>query len=416
MKTAFKRKLTCLAFTLAATTVMGSADAYAVPVYDITFLRGPGNSNNVSGTAINDERQVTGEIRRDGRFRAFTTPPITNVFDADANARDPLSPFTNLFYNNLTDLGTFGGQYSRGKDINNRGQVAGWARDSSGADRAFISDPTTNALTQLDSLGGALDFANGINESGTVAGMSATGPFNSVGRATTHATIWDAGGITDIGTLGGTSSSANDINDRGQVTGTSNLDNVPGGPQRAFVWDAVNGMTDIGALSGGPSFHGSSRGSAINNPGQVVGTSDLISYDSRGRRRDLSHAFLWDEINGMVDLGTLFGPGIRGNSYGVDINDYGQVIGYSDSLRGGLTAFLWENGVMYDLNELININQPVSGFVGGSIFMGINNAGDIIVGNKLLVRQQPNGVPEPTPIALLGLGLLGFGVMRKRRG
>ncbi|HEC01487.1 MAG TPA: PEP-CTERM sorting domain-containing protein [Sphingomonadales bacterium] len=401
-------------FSLVAALIMNVTNAYAVPVYDITILRGPGNNQNLSGGAINDKRQVTGDISRDGRFRAFTTPPITNAFDADANASDPLNSFTNFFYNNLTDLGTFGGLYSRGRDINNKGQVAGWARDSSDATQAFISDPVSNTLTALDSLGGTRNVANGINDSSTVTGSSATGNFNSVGWAIQHAFVGDVNGITDIGTLGGDSSYGNDINIRGQVTGSSDLDNVPGGPQRAFVWDAVNGMIDIGALSGGPRFHGNSSGSAINNLGQVVGTSGLISYDSRGRRRDVQHAFLWDEVNGMTDLGTLFGPGIRGNSFGVDINDYGQAVGYSDSLRGGLTAFLWEDGVMYDLNELININQPVSGFVGGNVFMGINNAGDIIVGNKLLVRQQPNGVPEPAPFALMILGLMGFGIARRR--
>ncbi|MCF6196201.1 MAG: DUF3466 family protein [Emcibacter sp.] len=400
-----------LLFSLVAALIMTVTNTYAVPVYDITILRGPGNNQNLSGGAINDKRQVTGDISRDGRFRAFTTPPIINVFDADANASDPLNSFTNFFYNNLTDLGTFGGLYSRGRDINNKGQVAGWARDSSETTQAFISDPVTNTLTALDSLGGRINVANGINESGTVIGSSATGDLDSVGRPILHAFVGDVNGITDIGTLGGGSSYGADINNRGQATGSSNRDNVSVGLQRAFVWDAVNGMIDIGALSGGSI---SSRGSAINNQGQIVGTSGLKSYDSRGRRRDLQHAFLWDEVNGMTDLGTLFGPGIRGNSFGVDINDYGQVVGYSDSLRGGLTAFLWENGVMYDLNELININQPVSGFVGGYIFMGINNAGDIIVGNKLLVRQQPNGVPEPAPFALMILGLMGFGIARRR--
>ena len=50
----------------------------------------------------------------------------------------------------------------------------------------------------------------------------------------------------------------------------------------------------------------------------------------------------------MIDLGTLpqtFGSGASG------INDKGQVVGFAsdDTLR----PFLWENGVLYDINDLL---------------------------------------------------------------
>lgn len=67
----------------------------------------------------------------------------------------------------------------------------------------------------------------------------------------------------------------------------------------------------------------------------------------------------------ITDLGTL--PGSTG-SLATDINDFGQVIGYSTK-DGPFRAFLWENGMMTDLGTL-----------GGSHSQawGINNLGQVV--------------------------------------
>ena len=80
----------------------------------------------------------------------------------------------------------------------------------------------------------------------------------------------------------------------------------------------------------------------INDAGQVVGWSNT----SDGR----SHAFLWTPTGGMEDLGTFGGF----NSYAVGINNAGQVTGYAE-LTGSQTwhAFLWTPGTgMQDLGTL----------------------------------------------------------------
>jgi probable HAF family extracellular repeat protein len=51
--------------------------------------------------------------------------------------------------------------------------------------------------------------------------------------------------IIDLGTLGGNVSRARAINDADQVTGTSYLAN---GKSHAFIWDHINGMIDLGTL------------------------------------------------------------------------------------------------------------------------------------------------------------------------
>jgi probable HAF family extracellular repeat protein len=77
----------------------------------------------------------------------------------------------------------------------------------------------------------------------------------------------------------------------------------------------------------------------INNRGEVTGTAG----DANGE-----HAFLWK--NGVAAiLETL--PDTT-ESHGNSINDKGQVAGQSCSANGDCTVFIWQNGVVRDLNAL----------------------------------------------------------------
>jgi probable HAF family extracellular repeat protein len=62
------------------------------------------------------------------------------------------------------------------------------------------------------------------------------------------------------------------------------------------------------------------------------------------------HAFLWTKAAGIQDLKTVDGDSI---SYAYAINERGQVVGQSLGGPYGTRAFIWENGVMTDLNCLM---------------------------------------------------------------
>jgi len=210
----------------------------------------------------------------------------------------------------MTALPTLGGNNGYAAGANNRGQVAGWAETT-------FHDPTCNPPQ-------VLQFEPVVY-----------GPKN--------------GQIQPLPTLfGDPDGAATAINDRGQVVGISGIcANAVGGlsAKHALLWnDGV--PTDLGSL-GGSAWH---TPAAINNLGQVVGFSDLPG-DNNGKNLNF-HAFLWTKEIGMQDLGTLPGDTI---SEGLGINDEGQVVGEScaDATFSVCRAFLWQNGVMTDLNTLV---------------------------------------------------------------
>ena len=142
--------------------------------------------------------------------------------------------------------------------------------------------------------------------------------------------------ITDLGTLGGVSSGASGVDNEGRVVGAST---VYSGAKHAYLWEDGT-MYDLGT----PSGYLVSSASSLNDSGRVVGTSQG-EYQSQ-------YAYIW-EAGVWSYLGTLPGPGLD-YSATADINNAGQIVGYSFTLGpgGAHRAWIWEDGVMTDLGTL----------------------------------------------------------------
>jgi probable HAF family extracellular repeat protein len=135
----------------------------------------------------------------------------------------------------LKDLGSLGGPFSEAYDINNSGQVTGFAEDAGRFPRAFRTAP--NAVIQpqddLGSLGGKYINGRVINDAGQVAGSASIADESAshLFRTAPNADINPA--TDDLGTLpGGTNIVPEDINAAGDIVGSGDR---TGSAQRAFV-------------------------------------------------------------------------------------------------------------------------------------------------------------------------------------
>ncbi len=212
----------------------------------------------------------------------------------------------------MTSLPTLGGNNgATGTIFNNRGEVAGWAENttpdaSCPAPQVLQFKPVIwekGEVQELPTFPGDPDgVALAINDNAQVVGGSGDCTTFSLNTLTNllpvHALLWQKGTVTDLGTLGGT----------------------------------------FGNLAFG-----------LNNQGEVVGVSDL-SGDAT------FHGLLWTQTTGIQDLGT-----VRGDTYSaaLGINDLGVVVGVSLDASSNLHPFLRQNGVMTDLNTLIPADSPL---------------------------------------------------------
>jgi len=186
-----------------------------------------------------------------------------------------------------------------------------------------------------------------------------------------HAFLWEKGKMIDLGTLGGRSSGATAINDHGQIVGTSQTTD---GAVRGFIWERGK-MTDVGAQSLAIFTHTV----AINERGQVIA---VIGFPG--------HTYLWQ--NGKtIRLGS---PDLRGyplvcrgvrrascpphcpgpecgrwGTVATAIDDRGEVVGMSRTNGADGRAFLWRNRKITDLGTLGGYSSEA---------LAINNRGMVV--------------------------------------
>lgn len=309
---------------------------------------------------------------------------IDNLGTISGNANQPGDQTTHAtvwLFGSRFDLGTLGGANSNVQwpVKNNRGVISGIAETAdvnplgeAWSCSAFFPGKATlhncvgfvsnwGRLRALPTLGGYNGFATGTNDRGQTVGWAE----NTVHDSTCNlpqvlqfrAVIWGPGRsqIEELPplplqrgeTVADVVSAATAINDKGQVVGISGI-----------CSNAVGGLSAIHAVvwqHGKPTYLGNIGGAAWNTPmainqnGTVVGFANVQAGSGL-----LAHAFLWTRNGGMRDLGTLPGQGAGAQSQALGINERGQVVGLSCAAGfASCQAFLWQNGVMTNLNALV---------------------------------------------------------------
>jgi probable HAF family extracellular repeat protein len=230
----------------------------------------------------------------------------------------------------LRDLGTLGGPGSSAEALNNRDQVTGYADRADGSWAPFIWD----AAGGMREIPAGQEYAQpyGINEDGVVfmrdyfsGGVLVWDPI--LGARTFPDPNPGVGYFSMGWRLKGFFSTGEAVFDNMRMTGSI-----------ALVLDPVTGWQPI-SLPGGSVLGTGARG--FSKAGYIVGHSP----DETGT----SHAFIWDQTNGIRVLPTLGGEYTDAWA----VNDLGQVTGGSQTAAGEYHAFLWDatNGIQ-DLGNL----------------------------------------------------------------
>jgi probable HAF family extracellular repeat protein len=308
----------------------------------------------------------------------------TNSRANSINNREWLAGYSNLPGNRtrhaalwrdeaITDLGTLGGPNSAvtWSVKSNSGLVVGIAQTATPeplgeawSSAAFYPGATgtgfinlgfaweNGVMRALPTLGGNNGFATGANSRGEIVGWAETAVHDATcvpPQQLQFLPVVYGKNADDIAALplapGDTSGAATGINEQGQVVGISGICDQAVGrhtAKHALLWNKNGNIVDLGNL-GAPWWNTPTN---INQRGDVVGFAGDPAFPDG----DILHAFIWTEKDGIRPLGALPGH-IHSEAYG--INEKRQVVGIScDADFIDCRAFIWENGVMTDLNTL----------------------------------------------------------------
>ena len=254
--------------------------------------------------------------------------------------------------------------YSTAGTINSHGQVVGMYKVVEGGPKRVFLWTESEGMRDLGTLGAESIWTVTINDHGTIVGMGDLAGFGAA------AFVWtEAQGIQPLADTPDTFRTVLGINNRGEAFGWSNSS------ASGLYWSEATGVVEMGVPDGFESAYAVD----LNNVGQVVGTT----------RQDpeIAHGFVWTLSNGFQDMGPL----LSRRSQARAINDHGVVVGGS-SLSGLEQAFVWRDGVLANLTDLIPPNTP------GKLITAtdINNLGQITVYLEKW-RSSTIRVPEDFP-------------------
>jgi len=273
------------------------------------------------------------------------------------------------------------------RSINDGNQVVGNSYGPGGLfDQRGVRWDADGTLNDLGQYNNSNTFFHDINEAGVIVGAS--------NRAFSYTPGTGYSGLLALN--GSYTASAQAINELGWIVGSSQAEVAPGVNQtRATLWKPDGTLVNLGILEIPGQDNNISVAFGVNDLGEIVGYF--------GNALAFSHAFYWSEATGMVDLGA---PGGR-SSFANDINNNGYIVGYASFASAPQNrAYLWYQGVAYDLNDFL---PPNSGWVLLEAY-GINDRGDIVGRGQFAGQTQAFllVIPEPPSLVLLISALAGL--------
>lgn len=349
-----------------------TAIAASPPKYRVTIL----SSSGASGNSINDFGVVAGSYTVAGKavhasVWAFGTQTDLGTLGTGTG----LSSLVQWPVKNYLGL-VSGISLTDALDPNKEGWSCGFFLPNPGFNvcLGFVWDPASRRMRALPTLGGTNGFATGTNDLGETVGWAE----NTVRDPSCvspqvlqfRPVVWGPGrnDIRELPRIAGDSSgAATAINDRGQIVGISGACGIAVGgvsAAHAVLWE--NGVVmQLVNPNHAPYWN---TPMMINRGGDVVGFAGAPN-DPQG---NFTPPFLWTR-----DSGWTFLPLLSGDIAGVatSINVRRQVVGYSNDANINFHPWLWQDGHLYNLNDLI---LPDSGLTGPILLaFDINDQGEI---------------------------------------
>ncbi|MBM0103202.1 hypothetical protein JM946_00515 [Steroidobacter sp. S1-65] len=296
---------------------------------------------------------------------------------------------------------------TRGLGINGSDKVVGTSPGASSGDNPTQWNGTI--VTTLGLAGGISGAALAINDAGVVVGMTYIMLPN--GGYESRATMWNGGVATLLPTLGGTEGIALSINELGQMVGWTVASADP--TSRAVIWDGatvtdlgpgtardINNVGQVTGLSslGATLWNGTTATAlsvamepvAINDAGAIIGNRDSRDPDTFQWK---TTARVWSEGTAVV----LTGPtNYQFSTIARDINNAGQIVGYSENNYSMAVATLWDGTSAINLNTVLTPAQALQ--IELTEATAINDLGYIVVnGYDSVAQQQRSYILAPIP-------------------
>ncbi|MEZ4650062.1 MAG: hypothetical protein R3E97_14990 [Candidatus Eisenbacteria bacterium] len=271
--------------------------------------------------------------------------------------------------------------------VNNFGEAVGKSGLSFENGEALLWHPN-GFLESLGTLGGSRSAGLSINDSGQIVGWS-----KLAGDQESRAFLYESGSMSALPVLGGTQAQAEWINASGQIVGTSTTD-ADGLQQFAVLWEGGEVFRLPPVVPGENNL-----ANFIHDNGDIAGSVRIPGDDGFVRR-----AAIWRDREVFLTLGTLADGSPAepfATSWASGVNARGEVVGMSVNAANTLVPFIYRDGVMTELTELMP--EPwVANFVGSG---AINDAGQIVLSafrpgeatRAVILTPATSSAPPQTP-------------------